>query len=61
MPVRALRPKWGAPVVLRYPSESINARKGIKTEVDLLLKKNYDLSESINARKGIKTLLHSGG
>ena len=38
-------------------SESINARKGIKTYQPVIANfvNNLELSESINARKGIKT------
>ncbi len=36
-------------------SESINARKGIKTVSGYIRTRTFVLSESINARKGIKT------
>ena len=40
-------------------SESINARKGIKTGNSSLSHSNrYKASESINARKGIKTYMN---
>ena len=60
MPVRALRPRY---TVAHHPqavqSESINARKGIKTCSQSSYNQSCSslVSESINARKGIKTTI----
>ena len=42
-------------------SESINARKGIKTYLYIIRIYKHLASESINARKGIKTYCRTGG
>ena len=56
MPVRALRPSRKlATYVGEAVSESINARKGIKTPNSHTKSNEKRGSESINARKGIKT------
>ena len=50
-----VRQDWGLRVVIQ--SESMNARKGIKTEQGGLERGRLGLlSESMNARKGIKTI-----
>ena len=56
MPVRALRLAVDDPLTQDFPqSESINARKGIKTCGIIESTSAAEESESINARKGIKT------
>ena len=59
MPVRALRqiaPRGDFEIIGGGESESINARKGIKTDFSGFASKQHNCSsESINARKGIKT------
>ena len=56
MPVRALRhPDRVVEQAFSFGSESINARKGIKTKSHVIMAQIALESESINARKGIKT------